>query len=216
MTEDKQIRRAGLVALLVAGLAACAPGVQVTRTQPLAAAANAPYHKVLAIALYESFDTRRYMETELVNALAARGTAAVASTRMMDSRTPLNRDTVAAMVRETGADAVLVTQLVSLESTAKVKNMRPEASVNIRPTYFYDVFTVEVTEYMEPPSIESEHSLALATRLYDASSRDIVWAIQSQSKYRRDTEQVRDYSVFVTEAEAIVASMARDGVVSGQ
>lgn len=214
MTIDRLLQRICLTAAFAAGLTACASGVQVTRTQPLAETADTPYSKILVVALYSSFDTRRYMETEIVNALAARGTEAIASTKMMDSRTPVNRDTFIAMVGKTGADAVLVTQLVSLDTTGKVKNMRPEASVNIRPTYFYDIFTVEVTEYMEPPSIESQHSLVLGTRLYAASSRDVVWAIQSQTRITQDTEQVRDYSLFVNEAEAIVKAVSQDGLIA--
>ncbi|MDA0707150.1 MAG: hypothetical protein O2907_09925 [Proteobacteria bacterium] len=107
-------------------LGACA-GTQVstTTTSAVAKPGDAPYANVLVIFPAESFDSRRYLETEIVKQLAARGTRAVRSTSMMDSRTPVNRETFLAMVEEIKADAVLVTQIADLASSGKAVNMNP-------------------------------------------------------------------------------------------
>ena len=60
-------------------LSACAGGTKVTRVQHLDPAADAPYKKILVIALVSSFDARRYLEKEIVTQLAELGTDAVAS-----------------------------------------------------------------------------------------------------------------------------------------
>jgi hypothetical protein len=208
------MQRAILVIFLTLALAACASAPKVTRVQELSASADAPYNKVLVIFLASTFDPRRYLETEIVKALEAQGIEAVASTSMMDSRTPVVRSTFVAMVDQVEADAVLVTQLVSLTSTAKVVDMSPEATTIFRPTYYYNVFSVETTEFVEPQSLDVTSSLVLGTQLYSAKNRDVVWAIESSSKLRRDTEQVRDYSVYVDEANAIVNYMSRDGLIA--
>jgi hypothetical protein len=208
------MQRAILVIFLTLALAACASAPKVTRVQELSASADAPYNKVLVVFLASTFDPRRYLETEIVKALEAQGVEAVASTSMMDSRTPVVRSTFAAMVEEIKADAVLVTQLVSLTSTAKVVDMSPEATTIYRPTYYYNVFSVETTEFVEPQSLDVRASLVLGTQLYSTQERDVVWGIESSSKLRRDTEQVRDYSVYVNEANAIVKYMSRDGLIA--
>lgn len=195
-------------------LGACASGPQVTTTQALSASAHAPYKKVLVISLFSAFDTRRYLEKEIVNQLSARGVDAVASTTMMDSRTPVIRETFVAMVDETGADAVLVTQLVDLQTVGTVKDMRPEATHNFRPTYYYNVWSVELAEYVAPPAVAYEHSLAMATQLLDVQVEGTVWAIESHTSISQAVEQGPDYSVYVNEAKGIVDQMARDRLVT--
>jgi len=207
------LRRVFSIFLLGATLAACA-GSQVTTTQKFAAAADAPYKNVLVIFLAKSFDSRRYLETEIVKKLAEQGTQAVRSTAMMDSRTPANRETFIAMVQEMKADAVLVTQIADLQSSGEMVNMNPQATYNFRPTYYYNVWSVDLQEYKEPQAINFEHALSLATQLYSVQSRDVVWAIESNSKIKQDFDQERIYSVYVDEAEKIVRQLSRDRLIA--
>lgn len=194
-------------------LAACSMGTQVTTTQEVSESVDAPYKKILVIALFDGFDPRAYLEKEVVLKLAEFGTDAVASTTMMNSRTPVTRATFIAMVDEINADAVLVTQLSSLDTKATVKDMRPEATVNFRPTYYYNVFSVDTTEYVEPQSVEFEYALVLTTELFSVREREGVWAIQANSRVVMDHEQTSDYSVYVDEAKAIATQLRKDGLI---
>jgi hypothetical protein len=194
-------------------LAACSMGTQVTTTQEVSESVDAPYKKILVIALFDGFDPRAYLEKEVVLKLAEFGTDAVASTTMMNSRTPVTRATFIAMVDEINADAVLVTQLSNLETKATVKDMRPEATVNFRPTYYYNVFSVETTEYVEPQSVEFEYDLVLTTELFSVREREGVWAIQASSRFVMDHDQTSDYSIYVDEAKAIATQMRKDGLI---
>ena len=209
-------QRTLLLFAFAATLGACATGPQVTRLQEVSENADTPYKKILIVTLLSSFDARRYLEDEVVKHLSKLGTdtVAVPSTSMMDTRTPVTRSTFIAMVDEIDADALLVTQLSSLESTGKVVDMRPETTVNFRPTYYYNVFSVETTEYMEPQGMEFQHSLVLVTELFSVQSRKAVWAIESKSKIIQDHDTVRDYTVFVDEANAIVSHLSRDGLIA--
>ena len=195
-------------------LAACSTGPQVTTTQKFAESTNVPYENLLVIFLADKFDSRRYLETEVVKKLAENGTQAVASTSMMDSRTPKTRQTFLAMVEKTGADAVLVTQIANLQSEATVVDMNPEATYNFRPTYYYNVWSVDLQEYKEPQAVDFEHSLALATQLYSVSSKDVVWAIESHSNIKQAFDQGPDYSIYIDEAKAIASSLRKDGLIS--
>ena len=195
-------------------LAACSTGPQVTTTQKFAESADAPYKNLLVIFLADKFDSRRYLETEVVKKLTENGTQAVASTSMMDSRTPKTRQTFLAMVESIGADAVLVTQFANVLSEATVVDMNPEATYNFRPTYYYNVWSVDLQEYKEPQAVDFEHSLALATQLYSVSSKDVVWAIESHSNIKQAFDQGPDYSIYIDEAKAIASSLRKDGLIS--
>lgn len=201
-----------LVASLV--LSSCGGSQQVTQTQKLSAAADAPYKNVLVIFLAKSFDSRRYLETEIVNKLAERGTIAVRSTSMMNSKVPMTRQTFQAMVEEIGADAVLVTQLAALQTKGTVVDMNPQATYNFRPTYYYNVWSVELTEYVAPQAVDYEHKLSLATQLYSVQAKEVVWAMESNSDIQQAFDKGPDYSIYVKEADAIVTQMFRGGLIA--
>jgi hypothetical protein len=168
----------------------------------------------LVISMFQSFDTRRYLEQEIVKALSGRGVDAVAMTSLKGTDTKVNRESVLEVVASTNADAVLLSQLINLETSGKVKNMRPQATYNFRPTYYYNVFSVELTEYREPQNVEFEHVLALETDLYSTAEQERVWAIVTDRQFKEDREHARDYSKFVDEANAIVNQLARDKLVA--
>ena len=203
-----------LVIGLAIALSACASGPQITTVQELQQSADAPYDNILVVSLFESFDTRTYLEKEIVALLSAQGVKAVASTSLMDTRTPVTRATFLAMVEKLESDAVLVTQLVSLDTDAKLKDMNPRSTHNFRSTYYYNVWSVELTEYVEPQSLELSHALVLATQLYSVLNKEPVWAIESKSKIVQDYDHRQDYSVIVDEAEAITSHMSLDGLLA--
>ena len=210
-------RTTGLIswaaALLLVG---CASGPSVTISQPLSEGADTPYKNVLVVALFSSFDPRRYLETEIVNELEKLGVKATASTSMMDSRTPVVPQTFIDMVERIGADGLVLTQLASLDTTQKDVATRPQATLNYWPTYYFNVFEVELTEYVEPPRRNLEHELVLASQVFSVRDRAPVWGIDSRSSFTQIEEDGLRYSVFVDEARAIVRRMARDGLVRGQ
>ena len=193
---------------------ACAPGPQVTVSPPLSDDADAPYDKILVVALFDSFDSRRYLEEEIVKRLQALGVDAVRSTSMMDTRTPVVAQTFIDMVKEVGADAVTLTQLTGARAESKEEDAgRPQASYNYWPTYYYNVFEVQVTEYVEPPRITVDWSLVLATQVFSVKTREPVWAIDASSQFTEIEEDGLDYNIYVNEAEAIVRHMQRDGLI---
>jgi hypothetical protein len=194
-------------------LSACA-GPQVTRVQALSDTADAPYQSVLVVSLFELFDTRRWLEDALVKELAAQGISAVASTSLMNTKTPVTRQTFQAMVDEQGSDSVLITQLISLDSEAKASASRPESTYIVRPTYYYNVWSVELTEYVEPPFLTMKHEFRLATQVYSVSAEEAVWGIESKSKIATQRETQGDTSFIKDEAKAIVRHLSRDGLIN--
>lgn len=203
--------------LLLLGIAtvlgACSSAPQITRTQELSESADTPYQKILVVTLLSSFDSRRFVEEAIVAQLADRGTDSVRSTSLMDTRTPVVRATFQEMVDNLDADAVLVTQLVSLRSEGSFVDMSPEATVNLRPTGYWNVFSVDTTEYVEPQGVDFDHSLELLTELYSVQNKETVWGIVSKSNFTLGFDRTRDISVVDNEAKAIARYLSRDGVI---
>jgi hypothetical protein len=201
-----------VIPAIVMLLAACA-APQVTRVQALSDSADAPYKNVLVISLFESFDTRRYLENAIVRELSEKGIRAVASTSLMNTKTPVTRQTFQAMIKEQGSDAALVSHLASYDATVKKKDARPESTHIVRPTYYYNVWSVELTEFVEPQFLTFKHTIVLATQMYSASTQEPVWAIESRSKVVENRETRGDTSVIGSEAKSIVRHLSRDGLV---
>lgn len=208
----RRIPAAGLLCV-AAALAACASGPQTQVTQPLSESADAPYDNVLVVALFSSFEARLWLETEIVNALSEAGVTAVRSTSMMNTQTPVVPQTFIDMVKEIGADAVLLTQLTSLDIEVEEKSARARATYSYQPTYYFNVFAVELTEYVEPPRLNMEHDVLLATQMFSVKNREPVWGMDSRSQVTRVQEEGIAYHVFIQEAEAIVRNLMRDGVI---
>lgn len=195
-------------------LGACASGPQVTQLQELSPSADAPYENILVVALFDSFDARRYFEKEIVEQLSAKGVKAVASTSLMTTKTPVTRQTFITMTEEQGADALLVTRVIDLNTTTEMKDRRAKSTRNIRPTYYYNVWSYELTEYVQPQGAEYTHSLVLATQLYSVETRELVWAIEAKSKFVEGFEEGRSSNLIEDESTAITSRLFREKLVA--
>ncbi|MDH3621128.1 MAG: hypothetical protein OER91_09565 [Gammaproteobacteria bacterium] len=204
-----------ILALIVVGatLSACAGVPQVTRVPVESEPVDAPYEKLLVIGLFDSFDARKYFEKEAVSALEAKGVEAIAFTSLVDLREPVNRDTVIPVVEQIGVDAVLVTQLSDLQTTSEVKTRNPQATRNFRPTYYYNVFSVELTEYVEPPAVQYSFDLALRADLVSVNSKTPVWAVNLDTEDELALDTNRNYSIYIDQAAAIVNALEQDQLI---
>lgn len=189
-------------------------GSNVADAQKASPPPDAPYKNILVIFLADSFDSRRYLETEIVNALAKQGTHSVRSTSMMNTKVPMTKETFIAMVDEIDADAVLVSQIADLQTTGTVVDMSPQATYNIRPTWYFNVWSVELTEYVEPQAVNYEHKLSLATQLYSVQAEKAIWAMESNSNILEAFDKGPDYSIYVKEAAAVVKELHRSRMIA--
>ncbi|MDH4054764.1 MAG: hypothetical protein OEW73_10490 [Gammaproteobacteria bacterium] len=195
-------------------LGACASGAKLVTVLPVTESADTPYDNILVIGLFKSYDARRYFEKEVVDRLKGMGVEAVASSSMMNSKTPVTRETFLAMVDKVGADSVLVSRVITLESDAKMLESNTLFKRNFYSTYYYNLYEVTMSEYEEPKTIEFNHSVRLATQLVSVSSKEPVWAIESSAEVFQNINQDRLYAVYVDEAKAITGAMSRDGLLA--
>jgi len=167
-----------LAAMLIGGLAlivsACASTtLDMTWRDPTYE--GRPFAKVLVVGSTDSPDSRRIFEDILVSELKGRGVEAVASYTLIPGVGDVKRDKVVGAVKTSGADSVLSTRLVGIETKAtQVPVQSPGAG---------DVDLYRYYSPMEPQTtIRQDYQVAnLESNLFDAGTGKMVWWGRSQT-----------------------------------
>jgi hypothetical protein len=137
--------------------------------------AGQPFTKVLVIGSTDNPDNRRIFENIVVSELKNRGVEAVASYTLIPGEGDIKRDRVVEVVKTSGADSVLSTRLVGIETrTAEVPGQSPAAG---------DVDLYRYYSPMEPQTImRQDYQVAnLESNLFDARTGKMVWWGRSQT-----------------------------------
>jgi hypothetical protein len=136
--------------------------------------------KVVVIAVLKEPIYRRIVEEEFVLQFKLHGVDAIASYTSLPDKQQEDQAVIEKVVKQTGADSVLVTRMVSKRS---VRVYYP-AEVTYRPHYYrrwpeyyrygYDAFT--------RPGYSTKYDYALMeTNLYDVSMDHLVWAATTET-----------------------------------
>ncbi len=217
--------RHGVLALLVL-LAACTPPLRMESAWLPGARPAQPYGKVLVLAVSDDFDRRRTFENRLASELAAGGTVGIPSTRTMLTTDVVDRDSVGALVRATGAEAVLVTRLVNEAVDVKQQRGREvlktdnpgvpaSAATSVEDPYFYNVYTYNYSVSPEPPSLEIERDLTVTTDLFEVGEGRRIHTIRSTVRITSSAslDQNTDVAVIDGLATELARKLRRDRAV---
>lgn len=180
-----------------------------------------PYGKVLVVTVSDDFDRRRLFEIALADALAAGGTTALPSTRSMTSKDPIDRDSVSALVRSTGVDAVLVTRLAAQSVDVKQQRGRellkaePAATGAVEDPYYYNVYTYDYSVSVEPGGLVVDRDVTVTTDLFTVPNGDRIYTQRSNVRFSRgrDLDQNTDVAVIDQVAAETARRLRRDGAV---
>lgn len=176
---------------------------------------NPSYHgqpqKILVIAVAKKPANKRIFEDEFVRQLKARGVNAVASYTLMPDKKQSDHEAIAAQMKEHGADAVLISRLVSKKTVqtyvpgtvnyqpANYGNWRHNQSPgsayyppnygNWRDYYGHGYQTVYTPGYMA----EDEYAI-MESNLYDAKNDKLIWSAESETGILgSDQNQIKSY-----------------------
>jgi hypothetical protein len=209
------------LACLLPVLTACAPSLQIQSGWKAGSEPARPFSQVLVVAVSEDFDRRRLFENAVADELAAAGTPAVPSTRTMVTTDVLDRDSVTALVKATGVDAVLVTRLAA--QSVKVKEPRGRVLLKAEPgspdvfddPYYYNVYTYDFSVSVEPSGLVIDRDITVTTDLFAVSSGERVYTQRSEVRFTRgrDLDQNTDVAVIDQVAAETVRRLRRDGAV---
>jgi hypothetical protein len=159
--------------------------------------------RILIIGVTAQNERRRAFETAFVNALQARGINATPSYKLLTSSLQLNREVVEEAIRGSNIGGVLVTRLAGIR---EAEVFRQPSGTDPEGDYFsqYNIIRRETTS-----AYYDEHRvLTLETSLYDTSSGDLVWRMQSEAI---DASRPRD--VIEAQVELTIRTLLRRGLI---
>jgi len=136
--------------------------------------------KILVIGMARSPLNRRLFEDEFVRQLEAHGTSAIASYTVLTDAQQGDQAVIARKVAELGADAVLITRLVS----KKIVQVYVPGTPYYPPPYYdtWPNYYVYGYRYMYTPGyIANDEYAVIETNLYDAKTDRLIWAATSET-----------------------------------
>ena len=167
-----------LAAMLIGGLAsiisACASTtLDMTWRDPTYE--GRPFAKVLVVGSTDSPDNRRIFEDVLVSELKGRGVEAVASHTLIPGEGDVKRDKIVEAVKSSGADSVLSTRLVGIETKAAQLAVQSPGAGDMNLYRYYSPMEPQTT-------IRQDYQVAnLESNLFDAGTGKMVWWGRSQA-----------------------------------
>jgi len=129
---------------------------------------NGKFKKVLVICMVKEMVIRNTLEDSLTAQFKQRGVAAVQSYTLFPSLENIDKETVRAKVRETGADGVLL-----VRRTGK-------GSIELTPDSSYDLWNISWLEN-SPVQANMVDFYRVESSLYEATKGGIVWQALSET-----------------------------------
>ena len=157
-----------------------------------------PFKKVVVLGISKDQVLRRSFEDDFVAQLKAIGIEAVPSYQLMpeDGQAPEAR--LLKAVKQTGADAAIMTRLVRVERRTQVT----PGYYNAYPVHgFYRWYSSGWTGFYEPPRVYNYDVYTSETSLYDLNRDRMVWAGTVQTTEPGDIrKEIKNYVKIVIEA----------------
>ena len=132
--------------------------------------------KVAVIGVFEERDTRKILEDEFADRLRARGVDAVASHKFISDAELSDKDVVIGKIKKNGADTLIVTRLVDIETQ---KTTVPGRSYFI-PNYYGYYGSYYTHIYQEGYTVEEGHAFT-ETNLYNVGDGKLIWSGRSRT-----------------------------------
>lgn len=162
--------------------------------------------KIMVIAVAKEPINRRIYEDEFVLQLKAHGTDAIASYTTLADKLQDDQVAIAKMVKELGADTVLISRLVSKRS---VQVYYP-ATISHWPHYYgrWPDYYLHGHELIHSPGYSTNYEYVLMeTNLYDSHTDKLLWATTTETGMDRANEDVIQSYI-----ETILNIMAEHGL----
>jgi len=142
---------------------------------------NQRLKKVLIIAVTEQEYMRDHFENVLAENLESRGIAAVASNKVLPQpAAKVDREVIAAKVRELGIGNVLVSRSVSKK---EVSQLTPGGLYFVPTNYYsgyYGFYSDSFLAVSVPGAAYDAEFFNIVTNVYDAHSEKLIWSYLSQ------------------------------------
>jgi len=160
-------------------LASCAAPVNVVKTFDDADYANAAYSNVLVIVVAGSYENRARFERSMAAELSSSGISATAYYSVIGRNQPITRSDVSNAVQSRGFDSVLLTRILSQESSVTEKRGASTAQATRKDDGAIDLFRYDYEVFSNPNTINVASTVVLSTEMYSATDEKRIWAIET-------------------------------------
>lgn len=167
------------------------------------------FNNVLVIGVAGSYESRTQFERMMASRLNATGTRATAYFGVVGRNKEITRSDVTDAVRARGFDAVVLTRVVSQQSSVSEKDGASTAKATRRDaSSAVDLFRYDYEVLNNPSSINIKSTVVLSTEVFSAADEKRVYEMQTTI-----TDKV-NITVLIDEAvNSIVAHLQKDGMV---
>jgi len=133
--------------------------------------------KAVVVGIFKEPDTRKIFEDEFADRLRARGVDATASHKIVSDAEMPDKDVVIGKIRNLGADVVLVTRVIDMETE---KTYVP-GQTYVVPAY-YGYYGAYYGYSYRPGYTMQEGFAFLETNLYNTGDEKLIWSGRSTTK----------------------------------
>ncbi|HLU06021.1 MAG TPA: hypothetical protein VKZ91_05640 [Woeseiaceae bacterium] len=193
---------------VIVALAACAGSTTVEKLYQDPAARELTFNRILVVSVASDGGERRQMEELVSSELAERIDSAIPSYKRLGLASVITQDALDMAAEAAEADAILITHVVSVSTSAEVQEGRVDIKSECRGGNPADYFLYDHEELRQPDSVSFAHEVVVVSNLYRADTGTRLWTIQSTCVDKAELE-----SVMADEARAIVRQLRRDGLI---
>lgn len=186
----------------------CAPQTETIKLFEDKVGGQQKYQRLLVVDISSDKQLRRDFENQIVSGLESAGVGAVASHTKLSYGDGILQDDINRTGRAVGADGILITHIVSQETSVERQEGREDIVRTCRRGDPVDYFLYDSKILKESDSVKLALTVVVVTNLYDASSSNRIWTIQSTC-FKKDN--LRD--VFLEEARAIIQQLRADRLI---
>ncbi len=157
-----------------------------------------PFKKIVVLGIAKEVTLRRSFEDEFVAQLRSNGVEAVPSYQIIPEEGQATEARLLKAVKQTGADAAIMTRLVRVERRTQVS----PGYYDPYPVYgFYHWYSAGWAGFYEPPRVYNYDVYTSETSLYDLNRDQVVWAGTVRTTDPRDIpKEIKSYVKTVIDA----------------
>jgi hypothetical protein len=178
------------------------------------AAPSGPVKKVAVLAVADQGLVRGGFENRFTKQLAAQGQAAFTTYETLPlTEIKTNKEGAAAILRQAGADSVLILRLV--DSSTRVAETRHAGSLyafmpsDTDTAGWYDFYSVALND-MGVIRDSVRHQVFLETSLFDLTTGKRLWSCATDTILKEDVDRLEVADAFVAK---VVGALRKDGLV---
>ena len=196
-----------VAAVLLTALCGCAT-TELTNTWKDPQYHGGPVTKIMVVGISNQAGVRRTFEDTFAEILRANGAEAVPSYTVVPEDGQMPEDKLRAAVKQSGADAVLITRMVERQTDTTVT---PAALGAYRRTSMSGYYGGAWMGYYEPVAVQEFHYVVSETTLFAAAHPEPVWSGMTRSEESNNIRAATEGF-----AKPVIAAMKKEGLIRGE